>query len=477
VVTVRAGSARTDLARVWEQATEQCVLAERMAPTVTRLGGSSPPSHPTQGTRADRAQLLTMLPLVRENAEKATAVAGASLALALGYLLAPALGILDHDPGRTLTFCWRPSIVPSPPPSPPGGSAGTGDPLLRTVVRVGADPAVGPGILVRTVIPATGNPAMKAAWCNRANLEAVATGGLSPGGFGLNDEGHVLLTGWLGAGAFGDDPTRGLGELLHAHQRAIVDALLREPAFASGGPLRVGELDRLIATLPAALRSVLPVPAGTTAGASAVPGAPASLLLRMDRPPSPPGPPGPPGPDDRAQAFARPVVGSLLPGGSHAVAVTVDGDAPRFGDLALLWSWLLDVAGASQRTAAGDSGWPDDPSTERQWAAEAVAAALADLVGEGALVPATSARPLTEQPMVGPGGTVVTVEVNERYDLELVVRLREEARGVSLVAQPDAEGATLRVGLPVITAGWSSTEAVVAATRTLVEQALRQASG
>jgi hypothetical protein len=148
--------------------------------------------------------------------------------------------------------------------------------------------------------------------------------------------------------------------------------------------------------------------------------------------------------------------------------VTVDGDIPRFGDLALLWSWLLDAAGVGQ---------PDDPVAQRGRAAETVAAALADLVHEGALVPATGARPLTEQPMVGPGGTVVTVELDERDDLELVVRLREEPRGVSLVAQPDAEGATLRVGLPVTTAGWTSTEAVVAATRTLVEQALRQAAG
>lgn len=125
------------------------------------------------------------------------------------------------------------------------------DPLIQASVFPGESPA-GPGWIVRTRVPVTGDLTSRARWCNEQNTMLFSADNetdqlLVPGGWGLSPDGECCLTSWLPP--FPESSEHGrvayLRRVAADHQIAVQSALApTESAGVATSPATHAELPR-----------------------------------------------------------------------------------------------------------------------------------------------------------------------------------------------------------------------------------------
>jgi hypothetical protein len=178
------------------------------------------------------------------------------LATGRQYALPHHLSVADED--RGLDFTWHPSQTHADLPV---------EPAIRVSVRRG-DCGSGPGWIIRSYVPVSGDASVKARWCNDRNARLLgdSDGGddlTVVGGWGLTPNGECCLTTWMSPHFVSDEVelASGLvGNLLGYHQGTVLTALLAEPGAVTGAPLAPEDLARGLESVLAAFSQVLEYP-------------------------------------------------------------------------------------------------------------------------------------------------------------------------------------------------------------------------
>lgn len=244
-------------------AVDQYATARDLLSRLDALGALGEPAisaHPFSGPRPDPGELLG----IREALHAPLAEQARSSLTPLVALLATAgLGFLPHqaavrDDGG-VDFAWHPSQSDIALPA---------DPAIRVSSRPG-DTGSGPGWVVRSYVPVTGDIAARARWCNDQNaalLDGPGTTGLHvTGGWGLTPGGECCLTTWLSPFMVTgeDNQVLCLVDLLRDHQAAVVTALLSTgPDAVASQPLTPARLAAGLEEVLGSFRKVIEHPAG-----------------------------------------------------------------------------------------------------------------------------------------------------------------------------------------------------------------------
>ena len=236
-------------ANKWAQmlAAEQFIAARELSERLDAmgLGEAAISGHPFSGLRPEPDELFG----IRENfliAAAANVETGLSpivplLAIGRPYALPHHLSAADEAGG--LDFTWHPSQTHADLPV---------DPAIQVSVRRG-DCGSGPGWMIRSYVPVSGDPAAKARWCNDRNAGQLGDDDGSGddltvvGGWGLAPDGECCLTTWMSPFFVQDEVefASGLvGNLLVYHESTVVTALRDEPNTVTGAPLTPEELAR-----------------------------------------------------------------------------------------------------------------------------------------------------------------------------------------------------------------------------------------
>ena len=252
-------------ANEWAQmlAAEQFIAARELSerPSSGDLAGFGEPAisgHPFSGPRPEPDELFG----IRENVLIGAAGkvrAGLTpivplLATGMQYALPHHLSVADEDGG--LDFTWHPSQTHADLPV---------EPAIRVSVRQG-DCGSGPGWIIRSYPPVSGDTTVKARWCNDRNAGLLGDGGddlTVVGGWGLTPDGECCLTTWMSPFFVSDEVelASGLvGNLLSYHQGTVLTTLLAEPGAVTGAPLAPEDLARGLESVLAAFGQVLEYP-------------------------------------------------------------------------------------------------------------------------------------------------------------------------------------------------------------------------
>lgn len=236
-------------ARRWvaSVAAEQFITARDLAVRLDGLGEAALSAHPGSGLRPQPDQLFTLREdvlietagKVRWGLQPMTALMAMVGQYALPYQMSPC------DEGE-LDFTWRPSHSRFEAPV---------DPAVRVRAKV-ADLGSGPGWLIRSSLPLTGDVTARARWCNARNLELIGTpnfGDLTAfGGFGLDEDDGCVLAMWMSP-YFVQDSTANASGLLNSvlryHQGTILTSLPADPRLIAPAPLTPKELAEGLRTL------------------------------------------------------------------------------------------------------------------------------------------------------------------------------------------------------------------------------------
>ena len=235
-------------ANKWAQmlSAEQFIAAREVSSRLSGFGEEAVSGHPFSGVRPEPDELFG----IRENYLIGAAngvKAGLTplvplLALCRPYPLPVGMSVAGTE--RGLDFTWYPSQSHADLPV---------DPAIRVSVRLG-DAGSGPGWIIRSVVPVTGDQAARARWCNDRNagflfgdddLTAV-------GGWGLAPDGECCLTTWMSPFFVPDEVhlAAGLiGNLLSYHVGAVLTALRDEPGAVTGTPPTAKHLARGLETV------------------------------------------------------------------------------------------------------------------------------------------------------------------------------------------------------------------------------------
>ncbi len=237
-------------ANKWAQmlAAEQFIAARELSERLDAmgLGEAAISGHPFSGLRPEPDKLFG----IRESfliAAATSVEAGLSpivplLAIGRPYALPHHVSAADETGG--LDFTWHPSQTHADVPV---------DPAIRVSVRRG-DCGSGPGWMIRSYVPVSGDPAAKARWCNDRNAGQLGDDDDGSGddmtvvgGWGLTSDGECCLTTWMSPFFVSDEVelASGLvGNLLNYHEGTVMTALRDEPGAVTGAPLTPEELAR-----------------------------------------------------------------------------------------------------------------------------------------------------------------------------------------------------------------------------------------
>jgi hypothetical protein len=214
-------------------AADQFIMARDLAARLAGLGAEATSGHPLSGLRPEPDELFGIRAVMAEGAAQVRA--GLTpvvplLAVAGQYGRPHQLGIGNAG---GMTFSWQASGARADVPA---------DPLVRAEIRRG-DSECGPGWLVHSYLPVTGDAVTKARWCNDRNLELLSAESHHDltviSGWGLTANEECCLSSWMSPYLAPDYETLAAGLLanvLRYHQSTILSALFAEPVTVPDDP-------------------------------------------------------------------------------------------------------------------------------------------------------------------------------------------------------------------------------------------------
>lgn len=250
----------------WAQvlAAEQFITARDMSARMAGLGEDAVSAHPFSGARPEPDELFGTREnsLIKWASEVRAGLGPLVPLLGLCRLYALPLGMAATDSEGGLDFTWRLSQYSTELPA---------DPVVRVSVRHG-DVGSGPGWTIRSVLPAAGDAAAMARWCNERNLALLGDGDDSGdghtvvGGWGLSPDGECCLTTWMSPFFVPADdvaPASGLvGNVLSYHADVVVSAVREDSSAVPGAPVGPSELARGLSSVLTTFGRALEYPEG-----------------------------------------------------------------------------------------------------------------------------------------------------------------------------------------------------------------------